>query len=240
VVAKHRCLCGTEPLRATLEQLFRGARYEEFSNNPIACVIASTDLTRGKRVFQFKRGERRQVSLPPDWAEIRSEEHLMEALMSTTALPLLFPHHLNRFDGGVLTNQPMMAALHFGVKRLYVLLPTPEGSRKVDHLMDIGSAVIAQIMEDGFQAELDRVKERNRVPDTAIQVGTIRPRAHLPSGLLAFGQNVADLVDRGRRDALLHFQRLDGDNLGGWDAAPPVIPGNPPQQPAPIIPSTVE
>jgi NTE family protein len=104
-------LLDTGPLE---ELLYREMDLEKFKSSRTKVGFITTDLcTLETRIIST--------------ADITSRRHLVDTLMASSALPILFPaRHVNGegfwIDGGLVRNTPMQAAINMGAKEIYIVL----------------------------------------------------------------------------------------------------------------------
>jgi len=104
-------LLDTGPLE---EMLYREMDLEKFKSSQTKVGFITTDLcTLETRIISTD--------------DIKSRRHLVDTLMASSALPILFPaRHVNGegfwIDGGLVRNTPMQAAINLGAKEIYIVL----------------------------------------------------------------------------------------------------------------------
>ena len=216
----------TDPLSQTLSKILKPAA-AKFKASPISLAISSTNLTeRGTEIF-YKVPPGRNVSamnLPAGWKAIDDTDVLIQALMGTTALPLLFPPMEGHFDGGVLLNQPISPALTLGATTLYVFLPTSQRLGTTRNLLEIGSALLTTWLAASLTSQIERVKLRNDIrglmDEPKFKLCVVRPlfdlSEHLGIQLLSFGERVDELVALGSENARDRLALFDPANEDTW------------------------
>jgi NTE family protein len=104
-------LLDTGPLE---ELLYREMDLEKFKTSRTNVGFITTDLcTLETRIIST--------------ADITSRRHLVDTIMASSALPILFPaRHVNGegfwIDGGLVRNTPMQAAINMGAKEIYIVM----------------------------------------------------------------------------------------------------------------------
>jgi predicted acylesterase/phospholipase RssA len=173
------------------------------------------------------------------WVEVTNLEKLIDALIGSTAIPIVFPPHKDYFDGGVLLNQPISPALrlkHPDV--LYVIIPSPDGLGNIENMVSIGSTLVGAWLASSLLAQINQVKILNELNhalgDPLVKLCVVRPAFDLTKrpaerhkgseqeyklsgfSLLGFGDRVEDLVQAGRDAAHLQLLKFDPNNEGTW------------------------
>ena len=177
--------------------------------------------------------------------QITGLEHLVQVLLGSTALPILFSPQYHFFDGGVLLNQPISPALELVSSAaleappvdldnfvLYVIIPSSQALGAVGNLLEIGSTVINSWLSLSLVAQIRNVRLWNGIRtltgDKQLRICVIRPPLDLTKtfgvSLLDFGKKVGALVNDGEQAAndtdeyllIWSLQRL-GTNLGRHD-----------------------
>lgn len=214
------------PLEATLRRIYAD-RSSTFFSSETNFALAMTDLTLGRRVTLYKRGKNylgpvpqsteRRIALSLD----DNIDGLIDALMATCAIPLVFsPHevrlsgHLLRgFDGGVLRNCPIGPAVEFGETKIYVLIPSPGAPRLAFGVVDICQTLVETWVASSFESQLELIAHLNEARKDSgqdpIVVHTIRPAIPIEVygvNQLAFGKNVPRVLDLGREDATIYLK----------------------------------
>ena len=239
---KQRSFLDTQPLSQTLSRIFGG--YEPaFLNSEIWFAISLTNLTDKTKEMFYKvpPGEALPASFqrsalpkeqPPVWKPVSSYVILKQALMGTTALPLIFPPFQSYFDGGVLLNQPISPAIQImdaivdpngninAPVDIYVFIPDPEALGTTEGLLTTATTVLSTWLSASLIAQIATVKLRNEIRSQSgqgpIRLCVVRPSADFSAGLLDFGKNVESLIDQGRKDCLSRLQRFDPANKNTW------------------------
>lgn len=249
VLRGHRGFYDTAPFEATLKRILKG-REHTFLSSPLRLAISTTKLADGEVELFYKIPH--TETFPPQaatgtlanaWREIAGMTELIQALKGTTALPLLFPPMEGRFDGGVLMNQPISPALRFGVRRIYVLIPSPETFHPTENLKDIGTSLLTNWLSTSLEAQIRMVKviswtdqamlnalvakgdgdtpAANAIRDRLIQLVVVRPPHPLeddPSvGLLKFGGGVEAMIAAAKRSTEERLERFDPAIPQTWD-----------------------
>jgi predicted acylesterase/phospholipase RssA len=232
----------TRPLEKTLAKIFAG-REGKFLGSPIWFAISLTNLTTKSKEMFFKTppGEAlparfQQTTLPkeqpPEWKPVTGYKILNQALMGTTALPILFPSFESYFDGGVLLNQPISPAIQIMDHILdpdddadrpvdiFVFIPDPESLGETKNLPAIAATVLTTWLSASLLSQIATVKWRNKLRSQAgkgaIRLCVVRPSADFTAGLLDFGKDVSKLIDQGARDCAARLSRFDPANENTW------------------------
>src|SRR5262245_8421180 len=215
--------------------------YESFRASPTRFAVSVTDLVNGKRRY-FYKGPRNdplqeqvkevkawvpakdlQWSLA-EWTSVDTKEELLDAMVGSAAVPILFPPKRGYFDGGVLLNQPIEAAVLLSnpdLKVLYVVLPFPKAPEKSDDVIKVASSVLNTWLSRSLLIQLDLLKlmkSSKVLPIPAICV--IRPSEDLTEklkvGILDFGKSVAELVQDGSESAVKKLALFKADDDATW------------------------
>lgn len=176
-------------LQETLFQILR-SREHHFLSSKIMCAISATNLTEGKPEIFYKLPP--GVALPKDadqgrykgaWTKISSLQLLLQGLKGTAALPILFPPMENRFDGGVLLNQPLLPAIRLGAKNIFVFIPSPEAFGVTDDLFDIAQTLLTTWLATSLTAQIRTVAVYNIIHEInespKIRLCVVRPGVYL-------------------------------------------------------------
>jgi len=237
LLSKKRSIFRTEPLITQIEAEFGQSghgRFRHFTESQMSCVVALTDLRNRRRIFFVKQGlQHPKVSCPDDgcWQEINAAETLHEALIGSTAIPVLFPPSPgDYFDGGILLNQPIQPALFLGAKTIYVLIPNSNPQGDIRNLISIGTTLLSTWMASSFDADIERIKGINlraslSGSDDRIKLCVVRPGQSLEKtfpglGMLDFGREVSDLVQNGRDAANHRLNNFRHNDPSSWDSNP--------------------
>ena len=216
------------PLRDTFRRLFED-RVEAFFDSEMSFAVPMTDLVLGRSLTIYKEGKNYSGPSPRSSSTrlvVRLErgvDEIVDTLMGTTAIPLLFSPHemkvssgeiLHCFDGGILRNCPIAPAVELGEKKIYVLVPCPAVPRWPSGIVDIFSSLLETWTAASFESQLELVAQINDAKRAArqepIDVRTIRPAIPLETygvGPFSFGEHVGEIVESGRRDAEESFAR---------------------------------
>lgn len=144
---------------APLEKLLRSCiSLERLKNGPSKVGFVTTDLC----------GLRTKV-ITSD--EISSQEDLIDVLMASSAIPLLFPPRSLRgegcwIDGGLVRNTPIQAAINLGATEIYAVLVEP---KSVDtcptSLTQLVSRLLEIVFDHSARSGIAHVKQHNRILD---------------------------------------------------------------------------
>ncbi len=144
---------------APLEQLLRSCiSLERLKTGPSKVGFVTTDLC----------GLRTKV-ITSD--EIHSQEDLIDVLMASSAIPLLFPPRSLKgegcwIDGGLVRNTPIQAAINLGATEIYAVLVEP---KSVDTCPTSITQLVSRLLEIVFdhsaRSGIAHVKQHNRILD---------------------------------------------------------------------------
>lgn len=237
---RHISWFDTAPLKQTLHAKLEG-RFTQFSQSPIHFAMSVTNLTHKQREYFYKvpvgaeLPRRATARQDVRWTRVASLDMLVDGLVGSTALPVLFPPHGPYFDGGVLQNQPITPALQLfeqGAEPdiLYVAIPSSARLGRTDNLINISQTLISTWIEMSLDAQIGRLRlvndmrgfrrEHGEKDAKKIPVCVIRPENDLTErydvGLLSFGLRVADLVGDGRNSANNRLNTFDPSKEATW------------------------
>ncbi len=224
IANKYNSIYSTEPLEKTFEDIFSD-NYPTFRQSRIKCAFSLTNLTTSRPTFFFNSPSRPHDNSSSDWIKIDSSRMLIQGLMGTTALPLLFPPFAGQyFDGGVLMNQPITPAIKLGAKIIYVLIPKAEGLSPATSLVNIAETLCETWIGTSLMSQLEIIKVTNDISNHMNQEGiaicVIRPQEDLGSkygvNLLAFGEKVRELISDGNSSANYKLNQFDSNNSLTW------------------------
>ena len=169
---------------------------------------------------------------PAVWRPVTGYKVLEQALMGTTALPLVFPPFQNYFDGGVLLNQPISPAIQImdtildprnkneAPLDIYVFIPDPESLGKTGGLPSISWTVLSTWLSQSLLSQITMVKWRNKIRSSSgqgpIRLCVVRPSRDFTADLLDFGKDVDTLIRQGKEDCLARFRMFDKQNENTW------------------------
>jgi predicted acylesterase/phospholipase RssA len=234
---KSNSIYSTKPFEGTLKKVLAGY-YQSFVQSNISCVISLTNLTKGAGEIYYKLPVGQGLPGPDlgDWSPITGLENVVQVLLGSTALPILFPPQYHFFDGGVLLNQPISPALALASPGgaaapvdldgfvLYVIIPSSQALGAVGDLIEISSTVVSSWLSLSLVAQIRNIQLRNRIRsltgDKQIRICVIRPAVDLTKAfdvsLLDFGKNVGELVNDGEQAANDRINRFDSANPHTW------------------------
>jgi predicted acylesterase/phospholipase RssA len=205
--------------------------HQSFFQSKTKFAISLTYLTGGERRLFYKLppGEVLPVTantgwMQNAWRQIQGLEMLVQGLMGSTALPVLFPPFEGLFDGGVLLNQPISPAIALGAANLYVVIPSSAALGRTNNLLAIGNTLLTTWLSLSILSQLNSIRLRNeiraKVGDQKIRVCVIRPPVSLESALdvnlLSFGKRVSEMIEPGEKAARDRLDRFDSDNENTW------------------------
>jgi len=223
---QDRSILKTAPLKKTLGNIFTGNRATGFQLSKICFAISLTNLTEKRREVFYRTPDDHPPIDRPNWVRIRSPEMLIQALMGTTALPVLFPQFESWFDGGVLMNQPISPAILLGGQLIYVLIPTPAALGETTDLLQIASTALSVWLAESLIMQVELIKVRNDIRrstgDPLLKICIIRPLRNLEEAfgvsLLSFGVKIPELIKQGYDDAKTRLETFDQENPTTWDS----------------------
>jgi len=218
----------TAPLKETLRKKLSGYN-GAFLQSPIYFAMSLTNLTLGKKEYFYKvplgapipdRVQRNEGAI---WTQVHGLEFLLDGLVGSTALPVVFPPQGPYFDGGVMLNQPITPALVLKEpKILYVIIPNARALGRTGNMLEIGQTTLEAWTAASLLSQLGRLSLINKMrvdrtddaePDIRLPVCVIRPSEDLSvtceAGLLSFGHRVRDLVNDGRTAAAEKLNRFN-------------------------------
>lgn len=113
-ISRRRSYFDTGPLQATLLTILRDY-WMSFAQSQTYCAISLTNLTTSRREFFYKLPPG-QILPPPGntatvWERLESLPMLVQTLMGSTALPILFPPHGIYFDAISQSRQRFTSAI---------------------------------------------------------------------------------------------------------------------------------
>lgn len=103
--------------------------------------------------------------------EIQTQDDLIDVLMASSAIPLLFPpRKLNGegcwMDGGLVSNTPIQAAISLGATEIYAVLVEPKSSDTCPtSLMQLVSRIMEIIFDHSARSGIAHVMQHNRILD---------------------------------------------------------------------------
>jgi hypothetical protein len=229
----------TDPLRLTLTNILQGY-FSNFQQSKVYCAVSLTNLERGVGEIYYKLppGELLPRNIGENWNKISSLDILVQILLGSTAIPILFPPHGSYFDGGVLLNQPISPAwalicpgesspgssLDLDSFTLYVIIPSSETLGATGNLIEIGSTVISTWLSLSLIDQIKNIRLRNYIrqlsDDKKLRLCVIRPSQDLTNrfgvSLLDFGKNVASLIQNGAESASDRINLFDPADENTW------------------------
>jgi predicted acylesterase/phospholipase RssA len=214
------------PLRETLERTFSKLD-QKWAESNVRCVFSLTSLPERQIHYFYKlpSGEKLPEELEASnaWTSISEIGGVYSPLMGSTGLPILFPPTANYFDGGVLLNEPILAALKlYRPTILYIITPSLEALLPVGSILEIGSTLLNAWLRMSLDYQIERIKIYNekRSYDQKLKVCIIRPSHDLTRrysvSLLDFGKNVRQLVLDGDMAAASKLGRFKDEHESTW------------------------
>jgi len=103
--------------------------------------------------------------------EIQTQDDLIDILMASSAVPLLFPPRKLRgegcwMDGGLVRNTPIQAAINLGATEIYAVLVEPTSSSACPtSLMQLISRVLEIVFDHSARSGIAHVIQHNRILD---------------------------------------------------------------------------
>lgn len=238
---ENKSIFDASPLQATLHDIFKPAVWQSFQQSPTYFAISLTNLQSKKKEVFFKlpvgetlsEAARRQQQ-KTIWTQLgASSDLLVQALMGSTALPILFPPFGVYFDGGVLLNQPISPAIAMAdPKILYVVIPTAIALGVTNNIKQIGATVLETWLSASLIAQIEKIQLRNKIKtmsnsgagegenDTRTRICVIRPPSDLERifnmNLLTFGQSVRQMIAAGADAANARLDIFDYQDENTW------------------------
>jgi len=231
-VTSETSIYDTSPLQRTLLRILAGY-FQSFAQSPTTAVLSLTNLTRGSKEFFFKLPNGGSVPANAQkgalWTRMDSLDLVVQALMGSTALPILFPPFAGTFfDGGVLMNQPITPALALGepqgVYSYFVVIPSSNRLGAVGNIAQIGGTLASTWLSLSLVGQIENIKLRNFIRRSsgkpAFRICVIRPprdiTENLGVDLLSFGKNVNAMVSDGEQSCSDRLARFDPANDDTW------------------------
>jgi predicted acylesterase/phospholipase RssA len=229
-LSRQQSVFDASPLVDTLRRELRN--YEQpFEQSSVRLAVSATNLTLNRKQVFYKMPP--QICLPAnaprpdtDWRRIGGIDSLVDALVGSTALPILFSPWTHFFDGGIMLNQPISPALRiFKPDILYVIIPSAESLGQTGDLIQLGSTLLTVWLRMSLDLQIERIKLINNVirPKTGkrkIRLCVIRPSQDLGRrfgvSLLQFGKKVDELENAGFEAANLRIAIFRDDNEVTW------------------------
>lgn len=202
----------TAPLQRKLRSIMNEERTETFFRSRIKFAVSVSDLNEGSPRFYYSALGPIDINPheAPLWRAIGNEEDLLDVVMASASIPIIFKPTKGLVDGGVMQNQPVKAGLRMvppgGI--LYVLIPSV--MRTVNEVRTLGE-VAARLLDIWLGTPLERDirdiemidlinKVQGRAEVRVVVVTPISDLAAINGGLLGFGVEVEKLIERGRKD----------------------------------------
>jgi predicted acylesterase/phospholipase RssA len=200
-----------------------GGYFGSFAQSPIHFAISVTNLTKSEREYFYKLPVGDLLSQTAlqnknvTWTEIKGLDHLVDALLGSTALPVLFPPNGTYFDGGVLLNQPITPAIQLREPDiLYVVIPSSETLGRTGDILEIAQTLVSTWISSSLTSQLERLRLVNKIRENRdarkLPVCVIRPSQDpgqkFGVNLLSFGERVGDLVKDGAAAANERINRF--------------------------------
>jgi len=223
------------PFKQTMQNILR-YQEGEFMKSPVSLAISCTNISESypEHFYKLPPGTPLTYTEPANsktrWTEIEGLPTLIQALTGSIAIPGLFPPMENRFDGGVLLNQPLKPAIDIGARNVFVLIPAPIEFGLTETFSDIFSSLLSTWLSTSLLAQVKATSARNQFArqlgeeHKIVRLCIVRPSTNLSVEpgvcLLDFGDHVDHLVRSGRQacEDRLDPSRFDPQNHLTWDA----------------------
>lgn len=194
-------------------------------------AVTATDIVRNQKVALYRFDNKRlQSKSVTHYQKIQTKEDLIEALMGSSAIPVLFPPNRQQYyDGGVMNNSPLSIADQIGETIIFVLVPAPKEDNHASSSERGGmpgiKALVATLLTNWINLNLEQVIHSIRAVNKANsweekrKVCVIRPNAdfaNLEVHLLDFNKKVDELLTNGAQSAKERLQRFNLTNEGTW------------------------
>lgn len=227
VLSTDQSIFDTSPLVATLRAKLKG-HFQNFRQSQIHFAVSVTNLTHNRREFFYKRppgAAQVSGSQSAHWTPVDGLDLLIDALVGSTALPILFPPWKGYFDGGVLLNQPITPAMHLQEPEvLYVVIPSAQALGGTASILEIGSTTLTAWLTMSLVTQIERIKLINKIRgftgDRKMVLCVVRPDQDLTRrfgvDLLSFGTSVNEMVQDGYVSAQQRLNLLDLGNENTW------------------------
>lgn len=213
------------PLEKTLRRQLE-PRWEVFRKSTALTVLAATDtLERRPHYFLHCIGdEPKSAAGTATWEKIEAFPMLLDAVMATSAIPMLFPPRGHYVDGGVVRNQPLSAAARLAAEGepIFILLPHTDRLPSHPNLGNLMPTLLDIWLGAGLESEMRLVGITNTAREArgarATPVCVIKAGKDLKevSGLLKFGSDVDQLIKLGRADATAALELFDATEAETW------------------------
>jgi predicted acylesterase/phospholipase RssA len=154
--------------------------------SPIRVVMTATDVRRGSERF-FSNASKAALLGDPGadeafvTAEIEPAEDLMEALIASSALPIIYEAVRMKedvyMDGSVVMNQPLRPAVHLGAEVIFLVIPSSrsEGDGALETFIDLGLRSIEILIAKNLKGDLKQIDDINRLCERFAVAAGVRP-----------------------------------------------------------------
>lgn len=135
-----------------------------------------------------------------------TDEQIINTIVTSTAVPCLFPYQYNCVDGGIVDNYPLFDALAKHVDRVIMFVTSTKDPRPVNNVKDMFAQIFSLLMYNQFQVATRALT----IFPTTTEVIIIQVEHNTAIPLLGFD----DLGDRAKRQSYIDLgYRLAMDKL---------------------------
>lgn len=223
--SKYESLLNTNPLKRKIKDVLKNIGTLEETKFDFAITL--TDIVRSEKHVHYWMDKNRipiEGSTVSLFEKIACKHDLLESLIATSAIPLVFPPSGNRFfDGGILNNNPLSVAHQIGETIIFVLAPSLNTDKDISNsegLINIFSNLINTYINLNFKEVIYTLKLRNSIeslPKTKVCI--ITPTSEfkqLKVGLLSFGKKVDKVISNGYDAAKNRLETFDLECQSTW------------------------
>jgi NTE family protein len=222
---RYESFLDTNPLRKKVKEVLENI--QSLHDTKIDFAITLTDIVNSEKHVHYWMSEDR-IPLPGTtvslYEKIKCKQDLVDSLIATSAIPLIFPPSSHRFfDGGILNNNPLSVAHQIGETIIFVLAPSLTNGKEISQfkgIINIFSCLMDTYINLNLKEVVYSLKLRNSIksfPKTKVCI--IRPTddfAKLKVGLLSFGKKINDVVLDGEKAAENRIKTFDLNSQETW------------------------
>jgi predicted acylesterase/phospholipase RssA len=167
IFTRQISILSNKPAVKTLNQ---NLDFEALRRCPTPCVVTATDLVDWSTVYT-------------DLTKQANNDDIVDAVVTSAAIPLLFPFKNNLIDGGTIDDYPVLDALGLdGIDRVYWLVPVFPEVGVPTNPIQMGTTLINLLLG----AQSIQVQRAINLFHPNVQVVLIQPTAPTGVGLLNF------------------------------------------------------
>lgn len=228
----------TTPLVKTIKKIMVD-KANDFEGKKMKLAISLTNLNEQNEntIAYWSPNKNENYSkkdeLDEEYVLIKNKTELIDKMVGSASIPILFPPHSNYFDGGVINNQPIQAAVRLLSKTakviengylIYVIIPFPESPKKTDNIVQILMNVLETWMSQGTEKQIKTVKMFDQINDYLrkkyndnnvdgpVNIIVFRPDKSIEEkfdiNMLSFGKKADDLIQDGYQSASREFDHI--------------------------------